>query len=160
MVLSQIILALIPVANKRDIKSWKWQKLIVHLWYLRISACCRLACSSLMSKSCGLLRAELTLFIPPISPFSIKCSYVCFSFIEPLRTLLLIDLVLIIARRELVDIQWIKRNENCKRRWYKEQKSKNVWRISKFVQWFNSRKNNKMTNFLNCTIFKFMRKFD
>lgn len=63
-------------------------------FYLRISACCRLACNSLISKSCGLLREELTLFIPPISPFSIKCSYVCFNLIDPLRTLLLIDLII------------------------------------------------------------------
>lgn len=78
--------------NKQKIdyrRLWKFQKLI---FYLRISACCLLACSNLMSKSCGLLRDELTLFIPPMSPFSMRCSYVCLSLIDPLRTLLLIDL--------------------------------------------------------------------
>lgn len=43
-----------------------------------------------MSKSCGLALLELTLFTP-MSPFSMRCSYVCLSLMEPLRTLLLIE---------------------------------------------------------------------
>lgn len=78
--------------KNRLYKIIKIPEIAIRSQYLRISACCLLACSSLMSKSCGLLRDELTLFIPPISPFSIRCSYVCLSLIDPLRTLLLIDL--------------------------------------------------------------------